>query len=113
MGMNCKSRCGKFFLLAVVGIAALGWVVMALWNWLAPALFLGGREISYLQAMGLLVLSKILFGGFRGHCGWHGRCHPNRLEQMTPEEREKFKSGMRCWFGKREQEEVAPKEQDD
>jgi hypothetical protein len=113
MGMNCKSRCGKFFLLAILGIAALGWVVMALWNWLVPALFPGGKDISYLQAMGLLVLSKILFGGFRCHGGGHGRCHPSRLDQITPEEREKFKSGMRCWFGKCEEEAVEPKEQSD
>jgi hypothetical protein len=111
MGMNCKSRCGKFFVLAVLGIAALGWVVMALWNWLAPALFVGGKEISYLQAMGLLVLSKILFGGLRCHGGWHGRCHQSRLDQMTPEERQKFKTGMRCWFGKCKPEAVEPKEQ--
>jgi hypothetical protein len=113
MDMNGKSRCGKFFLLAVLGIAALGWVVMALWNWLVPALFLGGKEINYLQAMGLLVLSKIMFGGLRGHGGWHGRWHQNRLDQMTPEEREKFKTGMRCWFGKCKQEAVKPKEQTD
>jgi len=54
-------------LLVVVGIAALGWVVMALWNWLIPSLFIGAKEIGYVQAMGLLLLSKILFGGFRGH----------------------------------------------
>ena len=113
MGMNCKSRCGKFFFLAVLGIAALGWAVMALWNWLVPALFLGAREINYLQAMGLLVLSKILFGGFRCHGGWHGHCHPNRLDQMTLEEREKFKSGMRCWFGQCKQDAVEPKKQID
>lgn len=104
MGMNCKSscgaRCGKFFILAVVGVAALGWVVMTLWNWLMPALFAGGKEIDYLHAVGLLVLSKILFGGFRGHCGWHGRCNQSRLENMTPEEREKFQTGMRGWFCK-------------
>lgn len=113
MYMNSRFRCGKFFVLAVLGIAALGWVVMALWNWLVPTLFLGGKEVNYLQAMGLLVLSKILFGGLRGHGGWHGRWHQNRLEQMTPEEREKFKSGMRCCFGRHRHEEVKPKEQTD
>lgn len=113
MGMSCKPRCGKFILLAVLGIAALGWAVMALWNWLAPALFLGAKEINYLQAMGLLVLSKILFGGFRCHGGWHGRCYPSRLDQMTPEEREKFKSGMRCCFGKRKEELAEPGGQTD
>jgi hypothetical protein len=111
MGMNCKSscgmKCGKFFILAVVGIAALGWVVMALWNWLAPSLIAGGREINYLQAMGLLVLSKILFGGLRCHGGWHGRWHQSRLEKMTPEEREKFQTGMSGCCGGKQKDDAA------
>ena len=109
MSMNCcNSKCWKIGLLVVVGIAALGWVVMALWNWLMPTLFVGANEINYLQALGLLVLSKILFGGFRHGC--HGCWHRHRLEQMTPEEREKFQSGMRGWCGKGKQEEVESKE---
>ena len=100
MGMNCcKASCWKIGLLVVVGIAALGWVVMALWNWLIPTLLLGSKEIDYVQALGLLLLSKILFGGFWGH-GCPGRWHRNRLENMTPEEREKFQAGMRGWCGK-------------
>ena len=98
MSMRCRPRCGRLIILVVLGIAALGWVVMALWNWLIPDLFIGGRQIDYLQAMGVLLLSKILFGGFRGH-GSHGRWHRDRWEQMTPEEREKFQSGMRGFFG--------------
>lgn len=109
MGMNCKSKCWKFGLLVVAGIAALGWVVMALWNWLIPTLFVGGREIDYVQAMGLLVLSKILFGGFRGRGCGHGRCHQRRLENMTPEEREKFQTGMRSWCCKPKDESDASK----
>jgi len=98
MGMNCKMKCWKIVPLAILGIAALSWVVMALWNWLMPTLFVGGREINYVQAMGVLLLSKILFGGFRGHkC--HDRWHKNRLEKMTAEERQKFQSGMRSCCG--------------
>lgn len=97
--MNCKMKCWKIGVLVVVGVAALGWVVMALWNWLIPVLFEGGKQIDYVQAMGVLLLSKILFGGFRGHCGHHGRWHRQRWEQMTPEEREKFQLGMRGCCG--------------
>ena len=106
----CKSKCWKIGLLVVVGIAAVGWVVMALWNWLIPTLFVGGKEVGYVQAMGLLLLSKILFGGFRHGC--HGRWHRNRLENMTPEEREKFQAGMRGWCGGRSKNEAndTPKE---
>jgi hypothetical protein len=96
-------------LLVVVGIAALGWVVMALWNWLVPNLFFGGKEISYMQAMGVLVLSKILFGGFRGH-GCHGRWKQHRLENMSPEEREKFQTGLSSWCCKSKPENVESKD---
>jgi hypothetical protein len=108
--MNCKPKCWKIVVLVLVGVAALGWVVMALWNWLLPNLFFGVHEISYVQAMGVLLLSKILFGGFRGHCGGPHKWHQNRLESMTPEEREKFQSGMRGWCGKHKQEDSAAKE---
>ncbi len=108
--MNCKPKCWKIVLLVLVGIAALGWVVMALWNWLLPTLFFGVREIDYVQAMGVLLLSKILFGGFRGHCGGHAKWHRHRWEQMTPEEREKFQSGMRGWCGRSKPEDTASRD---
>jgi hypothetical protein len=87
----------KFVLFAVLFVTVFGFVVMNLWNWLMPALF-GWHLISFRQAVGVLILSKILFGGFRGHRGrhlyWRGRMM-ERWEQMTPEEREKFRQGMR------------------
>lgn len=98
---KCKSSCGRFAVFAVIGIAVAGLVVMSLWNWLTPELF-GWKPISYLQALGVLVLSKILFGSFRGH-GHPGYIHDRksaRLERMTPEERERFRSDMRSkWCG--------------
>lgn len=59
---------------AGIGIALLfallfAVVVRLLWNWLMPGLF-GLPAIGYLQAFGLVVLAKILFGGFGSH---HGR----------------------------------------
>jgi hypothetical protein len=80
-----------------------GEVVEQLWNWLAPALF-GWREVGFWQALGLLALCRILFGGFGGHgsrpSGFQGRM-AERWEKMTPEEREKFRLGIRsrCGFG--------------
>jgi hypothetical protein len=76
--------------LILMGIAALGWMVEQLWNWVVPALFVGAHSIDYLHAIGLLTLSRILFGGFRGHGGWNRRWHLRRWEQMTPEEREQL-----------------------
>jgi hypothetical protein len=81
-------------------LAVFGYVVMRLWNWLMPALF-GWHLISFWQALGILVLSKILFGGFHGRHGGHGHWRyrmRERWEQMTPEEREKFRQSMRGRF---------------
>ena len=89
---------------AVIAIAALlGLAVMLLWNTLVPALF-RGPQLQYWQAVGLLILCRLLFGGLR-RGGWHGhwrqRMWRERWEQMTPEERariaERFAS--RCGHG--------------
>ena len=85
---------------AIVAFIALGGeIVMQLWNWLAPSLF-GWREVTFWQALGLLVLCRILFGGFGGGSPRSSsrRRLADRWEQMTPEEREKFRQGMisRC-----------------
>ncbi|MFM0730554.1 hypothetical protein PQQ52_08680 [Paraburkholderia sediminicola] len=90
--MNYRIRCAGKVLLVVVGIGVLGGVVMTLWNWVMPALFVGARAIDFVHALGLLVLSRILFGGFRGHGGWRGRRHWRKWDAMTPEERERFKA---------------------
>ena len=79
---------------AIVFIAVVGWIVMALWNALVPALF-HAPLIEYWQAVGLLLLTRILFGGMRGRGGWGGhwrqRMWRERWEQMTPEERERLR----------------------
>jgi len=93
-------RALKIVLLVAIACAVFGFIVMSLWNWLMPAL-IGWRPITFWQALGLFILTKILFGGFRG--GWgHGRHWRRRMmerwEQMTPEEREKFRQGLQdCW----------------
>lgn len=56
---------GGIFLAAFFALI-LGVIVQLLWNWLMPSIF-GLREISFLQAVGLLFLSKLLFGGLRNH----------------------------------------------
>ena len=75
-------------------IAIGGAVVQQLWNWLVPAVF-DLRPITFWQALGLLVLCRILFGGL----GRHGCRRSNRWDRMTPEERERFRQGMRARFG--------------
>jgi hypothetical protein len=102
MKRNWIVRAMKIGLIGTVALALFGFVVMSLWNWLMPALF-GLRLITFWQALGLVVLSKILFGGFHSHAGrqrhWRRRMR-ERWEQMSPEERERFRSGIRggCGF---------------
>ena len=92
---------------AVVGILGFtaigGVVVLQLWNWLLPSLF-GWPALTFWQAIGLLALCRILFGGFggRGFRPPYSRRHmAERWERMSPEERERFRQGMsgRCGFG--------------
>ena len=87
----------KIALFGTVFVAVLGLAVMSLWNWLMPALF-AWPPVNFWQAVGLLVLSRILLGGFRGRPGrgmhWRRRMM-ERWDRMTPEEREKFREIMR------------------
>jgi hypothetical protein len=101
---------------AVLGIGLFifigGEVVRLLWNWLLPPLF-GWPQVTFWQALGLLALCRILFGGFGSHRG--GRSSSTisrrmadrmadrvaaRWEHMTPEERERFRQRVRerCGF---------------
>jgi hypothetical protein len=97
----------KWYWIAPLAIIAIplfiligGEIVMHLWNWLLPPLF-GWRLITFWQALGLLLLCRILFGGLGGHGpgprrGWRFR---DRCRNMTPEERERFRQRMRDWSG--------------
>ena len=92
----------KMLAVVILGGVALGYVVMSLWNWLLPPLF-GWRVIGFWQGLGMLALCRILFGGFGCH-SQHGpgfrRRWSERHASMTPEERERFRQGMRdrCGF---------------
>jgi hypothetical protein len=82
-----------------------GEIVLHLWNWLLPPLF-GWRQIAFWQALGLLLLCRILFGGFglhgSGRSGIRRRMQERmaeRCQNMTPEERERFRQRMRERWG--------------
>ncbi len=101
MIQNRVSRAVKILMMVLIASALFGFVVMSLWNWLMPALF-GWRSISFWQALGLLLLTKLLFGGLRG--GWgHGRHWRRgmreRWERMTPEQREKMRERLQACCG--------------
>ena len=87
-------RIVMFVLIGAIAILVFGGIVKLLWNNIL-AQVTNVHTITFVQALGILVLSKILFGGFRG--AWGGRHYywkqrmANKWNSMTPEEREKFK----------------------
>ncbi|MCC6725996.1 MAG: hypothetical protein IT258_15935 [Saprospiraceae bacterium] len=94
-----------FIPFAIVGFVLLvGWVVMLLWNAILPGVITGVSALSYWQAVGLLILSKILFSGFKGGGGHN---HPGRKQfrekwrNMSEEDRTQFKAAWRERCGKR------------
>ena len=97
MRMHRIVKTFEFALLVLIVVAGGGQAVMQLWNWLMPTLF-KLPAVTFWQAFGLLMLARVLFGGFRGVPGYgmHWR--------MSPEQRERFRRGMqgrheRCGTG--------------
>ncbi|MDB5199713.1 MAG: hypothetical protein JWO92_1676 [Chitinophagaceae bacterium] len=94
---NNKYRWSKGFIFFVIFLPAvffMGFVVMFLWNHILPDA-IHANAITYWQGLGLLFLSKILFGSFnKRHWGSERRMHAmkERFANMTPEEKEKFKA---------------------
>ena len=93
-------RLFEILLLVIIVLAGFGQAVLQLWNWLMPGIF-GLPTITYWKAVGLMALSWILFGGFRGRRPsrpWrHGM--RERWEKMSPEQRDAFARGMRSRCG--------------
>jgi len=109
-----RRRMLLFAPLAIVGFIAFlavgGLVVMWLWNALAPTVF-GLRMVTFWQALGLLALCRILFGGVAGPRGPRMDMRrrmadrmadrvADRWDRMSPEERERFRDRLRnrCGF---------------
>ena len=91
----------KYFLWGLIAMAAFSAVVMLLWNWLVPPIF-GGSAISFFQAAGILILTKILFGGWGGWRHkknyWREKMR-RRIASMPPEDRERFKARFKEKWG--------------
>lgn len=94
---------GAFFLAALF---LLGAVVMLLWNAILPVVTTA-KPLSYAQALGLLVLSRILFGSIRfGRPGGAPEYWQKRREwrdkwmNMNEEERAQFKEAWRKRCGR-------------
>ena len=97
--MRQRFRARMIFMAIFFGAAAIAlfsFIVMSLWNSILPGV-IHVSTITFWQAAGILLLGKILFGGFPGgrggwgrHRGWRGKM-ADKWQNMTPEEREKFK----------------------
>jgi hypothetical protein len=82
-------------------VAVFSFAVMMLWNWLLPSVA-GLSQITFLQALGLLALARILFGGLGGagrvfagramRGGDRGHINPfrERWGKMSDDERKEF-----------------------
>ena len=94
MRTHFRKRWYFFIPLILVGFVVFGFITMHLWNYLMPLIF-HLPEITFWQTIGLMILSRLILGGFGGH---HGRHHAHcrsymneKWETMTPEEREQFR----------------------
>ena len=88
-----------FAAMAVLFVFAIGNIVMYLWNWILPDA-IGANEITFWKAIGLFILTRILFGGFRSGKSHHYRRRSRRWKDkwmnLPKEEREEFKE---MWKG--------------
>lgn len=82
-------------IMAAAFLSLVGLVVMLLWNNLLPEI-IHVEAINFWQATGIFILCKLLFGF--GRMGGFGRDKmqfknrmAERVQSMTPEERERFK----------------------
>src|SRR5262245_10019593 len=69
-------------LVLLLFIAIGGEVVRLLWNWLLPPLF-GWREITFWQALGLLALCRILFGGLGSRGSYRSSFRRRMADRMA------------------------------
>ncbi len=90
-----------FLILGAAAFALFGWLLMTLWNLaLVPAV--GANLISFWQALGILVLSRILLGGMGGRRKWGQRmAMREKWMNMSAEDKEKFREQCRNRWGHR------------
>ena len=75
--MECIMPCAGWILVGIAIFLGLGFLVKLLWNWLLPNIS-SLKRVTYLQALGILVLAKLLFGGFGPGHGWGHHWNSNR-----------------------------------
>ena len=80
----------KYIFWFLIMIAILSAAVMLLWNWLVPVLF-GGKMINYWQAMGLLILTRILTGFGKASAAHFSHKFRNGWHSLPEDEKERLR----------------------
>ena len=111
MNTNFKNRGNKkrfllFPLVALAFVALGGWVVMVLWNYVIPVVIPSVGILHYGQAVALLLLCRLLFGGLKGRGMGRGQQQRGqqlreKMNSMTEEERNQFKAAWRERCGRK------------
>ena len=106
--MRYKRKIAWFILAALAFMAIIILVTMTLWNWLIPEIF-NGPQITFIQAAGLILLAKIMFGFGSSKGGW-GKSYKKRSHRhhMSYEEKEMLKRRFmeRCGWTPPEEKEA-------
>ena len=76
------SRGLKIAVIASLAVSVVSFAVMTLWNGVVPPV-IGWHQISFVQAFALLVLSRILLGGWHKRGGHHMQMRCVAVESRT------------------------------
>lgn len=94
-----------FFIgLAVLFVFVMGNVIMYLWNAILPDV-INAKTITFWQAIGIFVLARLLFGGFKGGRSSHSKREhwKNKWKKMSEDERHEFKSKWKDYCNRKEE----------
>lgn len=92
----------KFLVLFALFIAAMGWVVMELWNMFVPGIT-GWQELTYVNALLLMLLVKLLVG-FKSYGGYYMQHKfKNKWSNLSEEEREALRAKFKNRWCKQEE----------
>jgi hypothetical protein len=92
--MRMRFAGGRFIVFGILWAGGMGLVTVLLWNALMPALA-GLHQINFFQALGLLLLIRLLFGGLPGR--GMGRRRPRFVrgwKDLNADERHRFSEAM-------------------
>jgi len=93
-------KAAMIVLFATGALFAFSALFMTLWNATLPMAVHAG-SITLFQAMGILVMAKFIFGGFKSRRHWGGGYFMKmklwrKWANMSPEQREQYKNNMHC-----------------